>query len=252
MAISRDELQAHLDELLASERYHDHCPNGLQVEGQQEIRSLATAATASLSSCEAAIAAGVDALLVHHGLFWGSEQRVRGLRKPRLAALLGANCNLFAYHLPLDAHPELGNNAVALDALQIPLEGRFGEHKGSTIGLWGRLAEPIGIDALIARCQRIFDHEVLHCPGGEAEIVEVGVCSGGGYGFLAEAAELGLDALITGEASEQSWHEARELGCHCLACGHHATECLAVHRLGELLAVEFELEHVALNEDNPI
>jgi putative NIF3 family GTP cyclohydrolase 1 type 2 len=169
-----------------------------------------------------------------------------------VATLLGADCNLIAYHLPLDAHPTLGNNAVALERLGISAAGSFAEHRGAAIGLWGELETPITVDELAQRCRLAFEHEVVHCPGGGDAIRRIGVVTGGGHIFLNAAAELGLDALVTGELSEQSWHEAAELGCHCLACGHHATECRAVHGLGAKLAQDFDLEHVALAESNPL
>ena len=245
----RPDLIAHLDRLLEPGRFRDYGPNGLQVEGEDEIRCLATAATASLAACQAAVAAGAQALLVHHGLFWGGETRVVGPLAGRLRVLLGGGVSLIAYHLPLDAHPEVGNNAVALRRLGCADVGVFGD---KDLGRKGRLAEPLPIAAVIARCADAFIHPVLHCPGGPAVVQTVGVVTGGGQGWLTSASAAGCDVFITGEASEQSWHEAAELGCHLLACGHHATENHAVHELGAGLAARFGLRHVAIQGDNPI
>lgn len=245
----RADLIAHLDRLLEPGRYRDYGPNGLQVEGADEIACLATAATASLAACQAAVAAGAQALLVHHGLFWGGETRVVGPLARRLGTLLGGGTSLIAYHLPLDAHPEVGNNAVALRLLGCADAGVFGE---KDLGRKGLLAEALPIAALVARCAEAFAHPVLHCPGGPATVRTIGVVTGGGQGWLTAASAAGCDAFVTGEASEQSWHEAAELGCHLLACGHHATENHAVHRLGGDLAGRFGLRHVPIPGDNPI
>lgn len=245
----RTALIAHLDGLLEPQRFRDYGPNGLQVEGAAEIHCLATAATASLAACQAAANAGAQALLVHHGLFWGGETRVVGPLAKRLRVLLGSDISLIAYHLPLDAHPEVGNNALALRRLGCSDEGVFGE---KDLGRKGRLAEPLPIAAVIARCGEAFSHPVLHCPGGPALVRTIGVVTGGGQGWLTSASAAGCDAFITGEASEQSWHEAAELGCHLLACGHHASENIAVHALGAGLATRFGLRHATIMGDNPL
>ncbi len=246
------ELEHHLDELLEPDRFRDHCANGLQVEGGPTVDRIATAATASLAACHAAREAGAGALLVHHGIIWGGAARIHGVLRNRLAVLLASGCNLLAYHLPLDAHPSLGNNALALARLGARREGAFAEHGGTAIGYHGCFAEPIDLADLRQRCEQLFDHPALHCPGGPDRIERIGVVTGGGAGDLGAAAAAGCHALITGEASEPAWHEARELGCHLLACGHYATEDLAIHELGARLAETFQLAHVAIAGDNPI
>lgn len=245
----RSDLIVHLDRLLEPGRFRDYGPNGLQVEGNDEITCLATAATASLAACQAAVAAGAQALLVHHGLFWGGETRVVGPLAKRLAVLLGNGVSLIAYHMPLDAHAEIGNNAVALRLLGCEDIGVFGE---KDLGRKGRLIQPLPIAAFIARCGEAFAHPVVHCPGGSPLVRTIGVVTGGGQAWLTAASIAGCDAFVTGEASEQSWHEAAELGCHLLACGHHATENHAVHRLGADLAHRFGLRQVTIAGDNPI
>jgi dinuclear metal center YbgI/SA1388 family protein len=252
MSVDHHTLEHHLDELLEAAGFHDYADNGLQVEGRSHINTIATAASASLAACRAAVIAGADALLVHHGTIWSGLTSIRGMIRQRLACLLPADCNLFAYHLPLDAHPELGNNAVALRLLQIEATGRFADHRGRAIGAIGSPSQPIAIETLVQRCQGTFDHPVVHCPGGPDTIARLGVVTGGGDSYLAEAATAHLDALVTGEASERCWHEAAELGIHLLACGHHATECIAIHELGARLATTFQLTHIPVHEDNPL
>ena len=253
MPTTRATLTATVDELLEAVDFPDYGPNGLQVEGGEAIHRLATGTTASLATIRAAVAAGADALLVHHGILWGGLQPITGMLAARVRELLAAECNLLAYHLPLDAHPERGNNAWVLRQLEADAGVRpFASFKGREIGLAADLPRAVPADDLVARLRTLFDHEVIHCPGGSGPIRRLGVVTGGGQGALAEAAAAGCDALVTGETSEQTWHEAAELGCHCLACGHHATECRAVHELGAELARRLDLEHHPLSEHNPL
>lgn len=252
MPITTTALIAALDALLDAPAWPDHGPNGLQVSGVAEITCLASAATASLAACQGAVAAGAQALLVHHGLIWGEGPgRIVGPIRERLACLLNANCALIAYHLPLDAHPQRGNNAVALRRLGAVSCGSFAPWRGRDLGRVGELPMPLDAAELARRCESAFAHPVLHCPGGPVQVRRLGVVTGGGQRFLAAAAHAGLDALITGESSEQSWHEAAEYGIHLFACGHHATECHAVHELAADLAQQHGLRHRALAESNP-
>lgn len=252
MSTTSADVEAFLNELLDAGSFKDYACNGLQVSGSDTLSCIATSATASLRICQEATAAGADALLVHHGIIWGRVDRITGMLKPRLATLLAAECNLLAYHLPLDAHAQWGNNARALEMLGASNEGSFGNYQGQDIGRWGQL--PAGMDAetLRAHCQQAFQHPVVHCPGQSASIQRIGIVTGGGQSCLLDAAAHGLDALITGEVSEQSWHEAAESGCHCFACGHYATESHAVHALGAHVAKRFDLKHLRLDQDNPI
>jgi dinuclear metal center YbgI/SA1388 family protein len=244
-----DDLLRELDELFQPSRFKDYAPNGLQVEGTDSITTIATAATASQAAIAAAVEAGADALLVHHGIFWGREQRLTGMLGARVRALVKADCALFAYHLPLDAQPLIGNNAVGLELLGIHEHTAFGDQD---LGRWGTLAEAIDAATLSERCQRAFAHPVLHCPGGPERIRRVGIVTGGGQSYLASGAAAGIDAFITGETSEQTWHEAQELGIHCFACGHYATEDHAIHRLGADLAQRHGLTHHAYRPMIPV
>ena len=250
--MNRDLLVSQLDALLDPQRIRDYGPNGLQVEGRGEVRVLATAATASQAAIDAAIAAGADTLLVHHGLLWGHEQPVTGMLQRRLKALLAADCNLIAYHLPLDAHREVGNNALLLRLLGAEPESAFARHHGIDIGWLGTLPTALDPATFAGRLAAAVDHAVVHCPGGPALIRRIGAVSGGGQSHLADAARAGCDAFITGETSEQTWHEAAELGIHCFAAGHHASEDLAIHALGAQLAAEHGLRHAPLKLLNPL
>jgi len=253
MSTTPHELATHLDRLLEVERFQDYGPNGLQVEGQRPIATLATAATASLHAIRAAAAMEADALLVHHGIFWGRGGPLVGMLGDRVRALMRADLSLLAYHLPLDAHPEVGNNAWLLRALELTqLPETFGLAGGASIGLIGTAAQPLATAELHARLEDRLQHPVIHCPGGPEQVSRIGVLTGGGQNFLAAAAAAGCQALITGETSEQTWHEASELGCHCLAAGHHATEDHAVHELGAALATDFGLEHRRIALANPL
>lgn len=252
MACSNQTLLSHLNQSLEAAQFRDYGYNGLQVQGQEDITCIASSATASLAVIEDAIAQGANALLVHHGIIWGGVDHISGMLRERLAALLGANCNLFAYHLPLDAHPVLGNSRKALDRLQVPYVGGFGSYKGQDIGRWGQLEQGISAEELQQRCVEAFQHPVVHCPGGNQLIQRIGVVTGGGQSYLMDAHANGLDALITGEASEQTWHEAAESGTHCFSCGHYATESIAVHELAASCAKEFGLQHIAIDQANPI
>lgn len=252
MTLSRDTLVHHLDELLDPRHIRDYGPNGLQVEGRSEIKRIATASTASLAACHAAADIQADALLVHHGILWGKDLRITGIIRQRIAVLLQAGINLIAYHLPFDAHADVGNNAVIMRLLGAQTVAPFAEHHGMMIGWSGDLPQPLSAADFSTRLAAVFSHDVVHCPGSTPLIRRIGIVSGGGQSHLLDAAAAGCDALVTGEASEQSWHEAAESGCHLFACGHHATEDIAIHLLGERLAQQFQVEHRRLNVMNPI
>lgn len=246
-------IAAHIDEMLEATGFPDACHNGVQVAGDGPISRLATAASASLASCAAAVAAGCQALLCHHGLIFAGVQRIDDPLRRRLATLLAGDCALLAYHLPLDAHPRWGNNALIAQHLAAAVLGGIGTWHGRAIGVMARLPQAQPVADLSARCQALFDHPVLHCPSGSEEpITTLAIVSGSGASCLAEASQAGCQALITGEVHEQHWHEARELGCHILACGHHATEDLAIHHLGTAVADHFGLTHIALPGGNPL
>ena len=251
MPVEPIELERYLHTRLEADGFPDMGINGLQLDGNATITSIASSATASRAMCEAAVNAGANALLVHHGWFWGGDPSIRGLLRDRVATLIKADCSLLAYHLPLDAHPEHGNNAWILRQLGAAVTGPLGSYKGAPLGLTGELAAPMRIAELVSRCATLFDHPVLHAPGGPDTISRIGAISGGGQNHLSQAAAAGCEAFITGDSTEQTWHEAAELGIHCLCCGHYATERHAIHELAAAAAAEFGLEHHRLDEANP-
>ncbi len=248
--VSREELVGHLNSLLEIDAFKDYCPNGLQVEGRGEIRRLACAVTASLAVIEAAVAWGADALLVHHGYFWkGEAAPLVGLKQRRIRALLAAEMNLLAYHLPLDAHPELGNNARWGVAMGWRPSGHFGEYR---LGWLGTCDPALAPEALQHSLQRVLGREPLWLAGARRCIEKVAWCSGGADGWFQAAIDAGADAFVTGEASEPCYHLARESGVHFFAAGHHATERFGVQALGEHLQGRFGLEWRFIDQPNPI
>ncbi|OOG26478.1 Nif3-like dinuclear metal center hexameric protein [Thioalkalivibrio denitrificans] len=243
------EIARYADELLEVGRFADYCPNGLQVEGGRPVRLLASGVTASRAFIEAAIDQGADALLVHHGYFWkGEDARITGMKRERLRLLLAHDVSLLAYHLPLDAHPELGNNAQLAARLGFSVEGVLRE---DGIGLVGSVAEPVDAESLGARLEAALGRAPLWVEGGPARIRRIGWCTGAAQGFIDQAAGLGLDAYISGEVSEQTVHVAREAGIHYFAAGHHATERDGARALGGRLADVFKLQHAFIDVDNP-
>lgn len=247
----RTELQSALDALLQPERFKDYCPNGLQVEGTPVVRKIVSGVTASLALIEAAIAAQADTLVVHHGLFWrGYDGRITGWMRQRIAPLLAHNINLFAYHLPLDAHPELGNNAQLGLQLGLQTDGRFGEQQLGCLGMPAQGAFDT-VQAFARHVETALGRSVVLVPGKPGPIRRVGWCSGGAQGYFEEAIAAGVDAFITGEISEPQAHLARECGVAYLACGHHATERYGAPAVAGYLAQQLGLEHVFIDIDNP-
>jgi len=241
--VKRDELVAYCDRLLDVGGFSDYCPNGLQVEGREEIGRIVSGVTASQALIDAAVAAEADLLLVHHGFFWkGEDARITGMKRRRLGALLAADLNLLAYHLPLDAHSELGNNVQLARLLELPVSGRFGPPDGPDLACWGELEEPLSTEALAERLEARLGHRPLHL-GPRGPIRRLGWCTGAAQSWLDAAADLGLDAFISGEVSEPTAHVAAERGIQFLAAGHHATERHGPRALGEHLARKFELDH---------
>ena len=245
----RGEIESHLAGLLSVDRFKDYGPNGLQVEGREAVLRLVSGVTASLALIEAAAAAQADAILVHHGLFWrGQDGRITGWLRQRLGLLLARGINLFAYHLPLDAHPELGNNAQLGLRLGLVADGRFGEQELGFVG-----PAPGGTDAamLAQRIGSALGRTPLLLAGDGRPLRRVAWCSGGAQGYFEAAIAAGADAFITGEVSEPQAHIARETGVAFLACGHHATERYGAPALGEHLARRFGLHHQFIEIDNP-
>ncbi len=241
-------LAAWCDDYLQVARFDDYCPNGLQVEAGREVRVLVSGVTASMALIEAAIERGADALLVHHGYFWkGEAQPLTGLKGRRIRALMRHGISLLAYHLPLDAHPELGNNAGLGRAL-----GLTGAPIAEGELVWGAaLAEPLDAAALGRRLASVLGRTPLQL-GGEREIRRLAWCTGAAQGYITRAAEAGYDAFISGEVSEQTHHQALELGVVYFGAGHHATERFGVRALGGQIAQKFGLEHHYVDLDNPV
>jgi dinuclear metal center YbgI/SA1388 family protein len=253
MAATRDQILAFLDAELEIERYRDYGPIGLQVVGADDVERVAVAVSSTLEVFERAAAFGAQLLVVHHGLFWDRDPRVVGpLLRRRLTALFGSNLTLAAYHLPLDGHPVLGNNAQLAAALGLEVGSRFGEHGGVPIAVRGRLREPMPVAALAELVERVTGRRPLVLPGGPDPVQTLGVCSGGAGGDVVEAAALGLDAFLTGEAEEPSRGLALELGISFLAAGHHATETFGVRAVGGLLERRFDMETTFIDVPNPV
>jgi dinuclear metal center YbgI/SA1388 family protein len=242
------------DELLQPDRYEDYCVNGLQVPGGEQVGTIATGVSAGAELFELAAAERAELLLVHHGLFWGPGVRaVDQLLKHRLELLFDAGVALAAYHLPLDAHPEIGNNALLARALGLGELEPFAKHGAETIGFLGRLGDgEVPLPELVERVSRQTGQKPLVFDAGPPDIRTVAVVSGAGADYIEEARTAGADALLTGECSERSMALARESSLHLIAAGHYATETLGIRRLGELLGERFGVRHVFLDVPNPV
>lgn len=250
--IDRDEIARYLEQTLDINRFRDYCPNGLQVEGRHTVGKLVTGVTASLALIEAAIEAKADAVLVHHGYFWrGEDSRVIGQKHKRLKLLLANDMNLFAYHLPLDTHPELGNNAQLASRLGLLGKGRFGEND---IGWLGTMQDA-GVKTVGDLSQRIeacLGRKPLLIGDPAQPLGQVGWCTGAAHTMLGDAIEAGVTVYLSGEISEPVVHLAREAGVAYLACGHHATERYGVQAVGARLAERFGIQHHFIDIFNPV
>jgi len=247
--VLREDLRAYLDSLLEAARFRDYCPNGLQVEGAEDIRRVVCGVTASQALIDVAVERGADALMVHHGWFWKAEDgRVTGFRKRRMARLLAHDINLFAYHLPLDAHPALGNNAQLARQFGWAVDGRFGEQE---IGFVGTPPTPLAAADLAQQMERILGRPPLLVGDPAREVRRIAWCSGGAQGYFEDALATGADVFVSGEISEQTVHLARETGMAYIAAGHHATERFGVKALAGHLAQEFGIACEFVDIDNP-
>lgn len=242
------ELEKLIDQKLAVHTFKDYAPNGLQVEGGSDVKRIVTGVTASQKLLDAALEHGADTIIVHHGYFWKNEPvAVRGMKRTRLKTLLTNDINLYGYHLPLDAHPELGNNAQLARLLGINVLGEI-----MPLVPYGELPVAVPAEAFHQKIEQQLGRKVLHsAEGGPQEIRRVAWCTGGGQGYIQQAADFGVDAFITGEVSEQTIHIAREMGLHFFAAGHHASERYGVKALGEWLAAEQGLDVTFIDIDNP-
>jgi dinuclear metal center YbgI/SA1388 family protein len=249
----RDEIVAHLDELLDINSFTDYGPNGLQVPGAEDVSMVVTGVSAQRELFEHAAAAGAQLVLCHHGLFWDFHPRAIGpAMKARLKTLFDADISLAAYHLPLDAHPEVGNNALICELLGLERSEPLAEFKGRAIGVVGRSPEGIPFAELRRRCAEAFGQEPFVWDAGPETVHSVGVVSGGAQGAFHEAIAHGVDAFLTGETAEHVMAEAREAGVHYIAGGHYATETFGIRRLGDLVADRFGVEHRFVDIPNPI
>lgn len=251
-SVNRDELAKYLAEALNITQFRDYCPNGLQVEGRTEIRRLVTGVTASYALLEAAVADGADAILVHHGYFWrGEDARVVGPKRKRLKLLLTHDINLFGYHLPLDAHPEFGNNVQLAQQLDLLPNGRFGE---DNLGWLGTVSDSLvrTVGDLANLIERRLHRTPVLIGDPSQPLGQIAWCTGAAQNLLGDAIAAGAGVYISGEISEPTVHLARETGVAYLAAGHHATERYGVQALGRRLAERFGLQHQFIDIDNPV
>lgn len=251
--ISRNELAKYLAEFLHCSLYKDYAPNGLQVEGKAFIQRVCTAVTASEEVISEAINWQADALLVHHGYFWrGEDPVITGLKRQRISKLLNHNVNLFAYHLPLDGHVELGNNACLAKLLCV--ESVQMHTAGNTPNLlWsGSLRKPMQAKNFAEFLEEIFKRKPLCVEGNQNTIRTIAWCSGAAQDFIEDAHDLGVDAYLSGEISERTYYQAKELGLHYYSCGHHATERVGIQSLGQHISQHFGLEHCFIDSENPV
>lgn len=254
MPARRDEIIEYCNELLAIGEFTDYGPNGLQVPGSERVSALVSGVSAHRELLERAVASGTQLLIVHHGLFWDFHPRSLSVAMAaRLRIALEANLSVAGYHLPLDAHPRIGNNALLRERLGLePSPEPFGLVKGRPIGVVGR--HPAGLPAaeLTARVRELTGREPLVFPAGPERVRSVGIVSGAGSAMIGEAVALGLDALLTGEPAEHAMADAREGGLHFIAAGHYATETLGVRRLGDEIASRFAIRHDFVDVPNPV
>ena len=252
MAVGRDELRAVLDAELTVSAFKDYCPNGLQVEGRDEINVLVSGVTACQALLERAVELKADAVLVHHGYFWrGEDQRLVGMKAQRIRTLLEAGISLFAYHLPLDCHPTLGNNAGLARAMGLQEWGGIDPENTTSPLFCGAFDEGTKLSEIVGKLEHELQREALVIGDPDAVIRSAVWCTGGGQGYIDEAASYSADLFITGEVSEQTVHVARERGLAFVAAGHHATERFGAQSLGQWIAERFGIDHHFVDIDNP-
>lgn len=245
-----NELRDYIASLLETGRFRDYCPNGVQVEGRAEVRKIASGVTASQRLLQAATAWGADMVLVHHGYFWrGEDAALTGIKRRRVAHLLQHDVSLLAYHLPLDAHAELGNNAQLARRLGFVVQGRFGEQD---IACFGELEQAQRLEQLTQRIASTLERAPQVIGATDKTIRRIAWCTGAAQNYFMQAVELGVDAFLTGEISEQNVHVAEETGVVFIAAGHHATERYGVQALGTHLASRFALEHCFFDMEVPV
>ncbi len=241
------------DSTLKSHEFKDYAPNGLQIEGKTEVNKIVCAVTASQTAIDAAIAQGADLLLVHHGYFWkGEAYPITGMRGKRIKSLIQHDISLVGYHLPLDSHPTLGNNAAIADLLELQNIEALDPTERHPIGNIGYLKSAMSPEAFKAFVSERLGFDAIHLPCDKSTIQKVGFCTGGAQDYIAKAALQNCDAYISGEVSERTFYEAAELGVHYYACGHHATEKYGVQRLAKAISEQFNIEYSYFELNNPI
>ena len=250
--MQRREFNHLLNTILRPDSIQDFCPNGLQVEGREQVKKIVTGVTASQALIDAAISHNADTILVHHGYFWkGEAQPITGMKKRRIAALLEHDINLFAYHLPLDVHPVIGNNAQLAQLLDLEMSEGL-EPVANSVAVKGRLKTPMSGEQFAQKIANVLNREPLVSLVRDEPIETIAWCTGGGQGYIDLAASQGIDAYLTGEASEQTIHSSREQQIDFFAAGHHATERYGVKALGELLADQHGFDVTFIDIDNPV
>ncbi|CAH9063807.1 GTP cyclohydrolase 1 type 2 [Pseudoalteromonas holothuriae] len=250
--MKRSDFTQMLSELLKPDAIRDFAPNGLQVEGAEQVQKIITGVTASQALIDAAIALQADTILVHHGYFWkGESQVITGMKKRRIASLLKNDINLYGYHLPLDIHPELGNNAQLAKLLDVELLGGL-EDGSNSVPVYGRLNSPMPAEKFAEKIATALNRKPLDNIVRNKPIETIAWCTGGGQGYIDLAASKGIDAYLTGEASEQTIHSSNEQAIDFFAAGHHATERYGVKALGEYLEQQYGLDVTFIDIDNPV
>ncbi len=235
-------------DFLQVNQFNDYCPNGLQVQGKTNIEKIVTGVTASQALIDASVKANADLLLVHHGFFWkGENQVLTGIKYQRIKRLMDADINLLAFHLPLDAHKEIGNNVLLAKLLGIKIDAYFGQQDIAVVGS----VVPTSGQQLLNKLHNTLSRFPLHIPA-DKEITRIALCTGAAHSYIEQAIEVGADAFISGEISENTVHIARENNIHYFAAGHHASECFGVNSLGEHLAQKFSIDHQFININNPV
>lgn len=241
------------DQTLQSNEFKDYAPNGLQIEGNTQVKKILCAVTASQTAIEAAIKAGADMLLVHHGYFWkGEAYPITGMRGKRIKALIQNNISLVGYHLPLDSHPTLGNNAAIADLLELENLEQLDPVERHPIGNIGYLKQAMSPETFKMYVSERLGFNAIHLPANKTSIYKVGLCTGGAQDYISKAADQDCDAYISGEVSERTFYEAQELNVHYYACGHHATEKYGVQRLAKAISEQFNIEYIYFELNNPI
>jgi dinuclear metal center YbgI/SA1388 family protein len=252
MPVSLKNLEAELNRLLQPEQFKDYCPNGLQVEGRAQVSKIVTGVTACQALIDAAIEERADLILVHHGYFWkGEDQAISGIKKTRIQSLLANEISLCAYHLPLDAHAEFGNNSQLAKLLGISVTGVLAQANEPALVMTGTLAQPVSVQEFQQLLASKLNRQPVVVQGGGDRIMTLAWCTGAAQGYIPLAVAAGVDAYISGEISEATVHIARESGVHFFSAGHHATERYGVQALGEYLAEKYAIEHRFIDIDNP-